>query len=274
MARRRSGFIERSIASLAEALEHALFADESARAPGLLQALDPRVKLAGMVALIVAAAISRSLWVLAALLGLSIALAALSRVSLLALAKRIWIVIFIFTALITLPALFITPGSTVARLPLLGWPVSATGLTSAAFLVLRVETAATFSALLVLSTSWSQLLKALRALRVPVVVVAILGVTYRYVFLLLESAVEMFESRQSRMVGELRGPERRRVAAATAGVLMAKSIQLSSDVYAAMLSRGFRGEVYSLGDFEAQRYDWLALAGFAAITAAALWFGR
>ncbi|MGH9470628.1 MAG: cobalt ECF transporter T component CbiQ [Terriglobia bacterium] len=274
MSRLRRGFAERSIASLAEALEHALAADESARAPGLLQSLDARVKLAGIVALIVAAAMARRLWVLAALLAISVALAALSRVSFRVLAKRVWIVVFVFTALIALPAPFITPGRTVAQLPLLGWPVSAAGLTSAAYLILRVETAATFSALLVLSTPWGQLLKALRVLRTPVVLVVILGVTYRYVFLLLQSAVEMFESRQSRMVGALSGADRRRVAASTAGVLMSKSLQLSSEVYSAMLSRGFSGEVYSLSDFEARRIDWLALAAFGALTAAALWLGR
>ena len=66
------------------------------------------------------------------------------------------------------------------------------------------------------------------------------------------AAIERFmvESRQSRMVGRLSGADQRRLAGASVGVLLSKSIQLSSDVYLAMLSRGFRGEIYTLDDFQ------------------------
>jgi energy-coupling factor transporter ATP-binding protein EcfA2 len=46
-------------------------------------------------------------------------------------------------------------------------------------------------------------LKALRVLRVPVVFVVILAMTYRYVFVLLWTVHDMFEARQSRLVGRL-----------------------------------------------------------------------
>ena len=128
--------------------------------------------------------------------------------------------------------------------------------------------------LLILSTPWTHVLKALRVLRVPVVVVVILGMAYRYIFLLLESARDMLESRRSRMVGELKGPDRRRLAAASVGVLMSKTMQLSGDVYSAMLARGFRGEVYMLDDFRTAALDWIMLMVFAALAAGALYYGR
>ena len=56
---------------------------------------------------------------------------------------------------------------------------------------------------MVLCTPWSYLLKALRVLRLPVVLVVVLGMTYRYIFLLLRNAHDMFTSRKSRMVGRL-----------------------------------------------------------------------
>jgi energy-coupling factor transporter transmembrane protein EcfT len=92
--------------------------------------------------------------------------------------------------------------------------------------------------------------------------------------LLLQTAHAMFESRRSRMVGKLDADERRRVAAASAGVLMSKSLQLSGDVYSAMLSRGFRGEVYVLDDFQTSRIDWIMLAVFVALAACGFYFGR
>jgi energy-coupling factor transporter transmembrane protein EcfT len=127
--------------------------------------------------------------------------------------------------------------------------------------------------LLVLSTHWFHILKALRVLRVPVVVVVILGMTYRYIFVLIDAAREMLESRRSRLVGRLAGRDRRRLAVSALGVLLSKTLQLSSDVYLAMQARGFRGEVYVLEQFAMAPRDWCGLAAFLALAAAALWIG-
>jgi energy-coupling factor transporter transmembrane protein EcfT len=64
------------------------------------------------------------------------------------------------------------------------------------------------------------------------------------------------------------------MATASAGVLMSKTIQLSGDVYVAMRSRGFRGEVYVLDEFRTGWLDWVLLPFFLAIAALAFWFGR
>jgi len=75
-------------------------------------------------------------------------------------------------------------------------------------------------------------------------------------------------------VGKLEGPERRRLAASSAGVLMSKSLQLSGDVYSAMLSRAFRGEVYVLDDFQTSTTDWIMLAVFVVLASGGFYFGR
>jgi len=198
----------------------------------------------------------------------------LSKVPLATLAKRVWLGVLTFTGFISFPALFLTPGVAIYTLPLLGWSVTEQGLRAAMYLIMRAETAATFSVLLVLCTPWSLVLKALRVLRLPIVLVVILGMTYRYIFLFLRNAHDMFMSRKSRMVGRLDGGEQRRVATASAGVLMSKTIQLSGDVYLAMRSRGFQGEVYVLDEFQTHWFDWAMLAVFISIALLALWFGR
>jgi cobalt/nickel transport system permease protein len=272
--KRRAGFVERTIGGLAGAMEHALYAEELAKANGLLQRLDPRVKVVGLLALVVAVALARNLPVILGLFAVAIVLALLSRVPLRTLATRVWLGALLFTGTIALPAIFITPGQAVYTLPLLGWQITAQGLAAATYLITRVETATTFSLLLILCTPWTHVLKALRVLRMPIVFVVILGMTYRYIFLMLQIARDMFESRQSRMVGTLDGADRRRLAGASVGVLLSKSIQLSNDVYMAMLSRGFRGEVYMLDDFQMRPRDWMALAGFLALAGLAFWLGR
>lgn len=272
--RSHKGFVERTIADLAGAMEQALYAEQLAHTHGLLQQLDPRAKLVGLLALVVASALSHSLAVIGGLFAVAIVLAWLSHVPLRTLAGRVWVGALLFTGMIALPAIFITPGTPLVRLPLLGWPITSTGLRSAAYLIARVETAATLSLLLILCTPWTHVMKAMRVLRVPVVFVVILGMTFRYIFLLLETARDMFESRQSRMVGNLAASERRHIAAASVGVLLSKTLQLSSDVYMAMQSRGFRGEVYTLDEFAMQPRDWVAVAGFFCLAGLAFWFGR
>lgn len=268
------GVVERNLASFVDALEHAFHARELAEKRGLLQGLDPRIKIVAILPLIVTAALARRLWVIAVLFAVAIAVALLSRVPLATLTKRVWLGVLVFTGFISFPALFLVPGQAIYVLPLSGWTVTAQGLRAAIHLIMRAETAATFSVLLVLCTPWSCLLKALRVLRLPVVLVVILGMTYRYIFLLLRNAHDMFTSRKSRMVGRLDGPEQRRAATACAGVLMSKTLQLSGDVYLAMRSRGFQGEVYILDEFRTGWLDWVVLAAFVTMACLALWFGR
>jgi cobalt/nickel transport system permease protein len=271
---RRGGLIEHTIEGLYLAMERALHAENSAGGGGLLQRLDPRVKVAGLFALILASALAARLWVIAAIFALAILLAALSQISIGMLAARVWIGALTFTGAIAIPALFLTPGVPVYRLPGLNWTVTAQGLTTAGYLILRVETAATLALLLIFTTPWMHVLKALRIFRVPVVFVVILGMTCRYILLMLQTAHEMFESRKSRTVGAMTASEQRRMAVSGASVLLTKTFQLSGDVYLAMQARGFRGEVYLLDDFQMKRLDWMAAMAFTALTAAAVWAGR
>lgn len=270
----KRSFLERSTSSFVDAVEHAFYAESTARADGLLQRIDPRVKLLGILALIVPAAAARSFAVIAGLFAVALALAALSHVPFGVLLKRVWVPVLLFTGIIAFPAPFVTTGRVVYHLPALGWSVTAQGLASAGYLVLRAETAATFCVLLVLTTRWNHVLKALRVLHVPAVLVTILGMTYRYLFLVLQSAHDMFESRRSRIIGELTPGERRRVAASSAGVLMSKTFDLSNEVYLAMQSRGYRTDIATLDEFQVRTFDWAMLGAFAAVSITALWLGR
>ncbi len=266
------GFIERTIASLLATSQYAASAEQMAGAGGVLQNVDPRVKVAGLFGLVFVVAASRELRVIGSIFAIAVVLALLSRIRLGRLMAWVWSPVLFFTGTIALPAIFLTPGSVIAALgPLV---ITAQGLRSATFLVSRGEAAATLSALLVLTTPWPWVLKALRTFKCPMVLVAILGMTYRYIFVILQTAFEMLESRKSRTVGLLEPVERRRLAAAAVGVLLSKSLQLSGDVHLAMQSRGFRGEVYVMQDFRARIADWYWLASFTTVAAAGIWWGR
>ena len=62
--------------------------------------------------------------------------------------------------------------------------------------------------------------------------------------------------------------------ARTAGVLLSKSMDLSNDVYLAMQSRGFRGEVRILSDFRMKSWDYRWADRISLRGGIAVWIGR
>jgi cobalt/nickel transport system permease protein len=267
---RRSGFIERTLVDLNNVLDQTLFAESIARQKGLLQRLDARLKLFCLLLFVLAVSLSHSLLVIASLYAGTLLLAAGSRIPFGTLIKRTWVFIPFFTGLIALPALFITPGPAWLRLPL-GLAITQTGARAALFLLLRVGTSVSLGTLLVLTTPWNSILKALGALHIPDVIVLVLGMTYRYIYLLLHLTGDMFLSRKSRILKPLPPAEARRLAAAIAGELVGKSLQVSSDVYLAMQARGYRGVPQTMHPFRMRKLDWLCAVLALLIAAAAIW---
>lgn len=270
---RRSSFVEKSLADVSHALEQTLFAEKIAQKDGLLQGLDARIKVLALVLLLLAVSLSHNLAIIVGLYFVLLGLAWASAVPMGFYIKRVWLFMPFFTGIVAIPALFITPGPALAHLPL-GLVITQNGLNSALFLLLRVGTSVSAAVLLVLSTPWNTVLKALGVMRLPEVVVLILGMTYRYIYLFLHIANDMFLSRQSRILRRLDGASERHLVAASAGTLLNRSLQLSSEVYLAMQSRGFHGTPRTMDKFKMQGRDWI----FAVLTlitcATAIWLGR
>jgi cobalt/nickel transport system permease protein len=262
-----------TIANLSAALEHSLYAERLAHRPGLLQSLDPRAKLCGLLLLLFAAGLARSPAALVALYLAGLGLAWASAIPLGFFVRRVWVAVLLFSGIIALPALFITPGPPLWHLPL-GLTITNTGARAALFLLLRVGTSTSLAILLVLTTPWNSLLKAMGVLRVPDVVVLLLGMTYRYVELLLRLAGDMLLSRRSRVVGRLSGADERRLLAATGGALLTRSLDLSSEVYLAMQSRGFRGYPRTMDACCMTRRDWVAAGAALLLAATIAYVGR
>jgi cobalt/nickel transport system permease protein len=250
----RKGFLERTIAGLHDSLDRSLRNEHTAQAEGFLQRRDPRAKLIAALLLICAVVASRSLLAIGVVLLLATAMAPWR-----VLVMRVWPGVLAFAVVIGGPAVFLVPEH--------GWR-------SFLLLTARMLTTVTLSYLLVSTTPWTHVLKAMRTLRVPVVFVVLLGMAYRFIYLLLGVSLDMYQARRSRMVGPLATAERRRMTAANAGVLVSKTHQLSNDVYLAMLSRGYRGEVRMLDSFRMLRADWWSMACCTALAVIVAGVGR
>ena len=250
--RRKGSFVEKTLNGGAGLLRQAMFSEDVAAGPGLLQRVDPRVKLVTLLGLLLAAALVRDIPVLVAMYLATLALAAASRLSIGFFVRRVWLFIPIFTGVIVLPATFsfVTHGHIVV--PLGSWfghrvGLTRQGLNSAGLMVTRVATSISLVVLLTLTTPWTKLLAALRSLHVPRMFVLVLGMAYRYLFHLLGSVTDMYTARKARLVGaETDVASGRAFVAAGAGALFGKAHALSEEVHQAMVARGYTGEIRSL----------------------------
>ena len=101
------------------------------------------------------------------------------------------------------------------------------------------------------STSFPHLLQAMRSLRLPKVLVAITGFTYRYLFVIADEALRLMRARVARSAapsGQGGGTVlwRARVTGSMVGSLFLRSLERSERIYSAMLARGYDGEVRAL----------------------------
>jgi cobalt/nickel transport system permease protein len=265
--RRKGSFVAKTLAGASGVMRQAIFSDDIAARNGLLQRLDPRVKLLTMIGALVVVAFVHSLPLLALAYVTTVVLAAVSGLPLGFFIKRVWLFIPIFTGIVVLPATLsvVTPGDVI--LPLWHWHghthgITEQGLHGAGIIVTRVATSISLVVLLTLTTPWVRLLAALRALGVPKIFVLVIGMAYRYLFLLLDTVDDMYTARKARTLGQDR--QGRRFVAAGAGTLFGKSHQLSEEVHQAMVARGYTGNARSLSAFRLRVADAVWSAGIAA----------
>jgi cobalt/nickel transport system permease protein len=108
------------------------------------------------------------------------------------------------------------------------------------------------------TSPWQVTLKAARALRLPGLLVQLLGLTYRYLFLLAE------EMQRLRVALRVRGYRNRadlhsyRTVGQVAGTLLVRSHERAERVGQAMRCRGFDGTYRTLADFRTRGADVLA----------------
>lgn len=269
--RRRRGFVEKTLASISANIESAVFSEENARRPGLLQRRDPRAKLLAFVLLIVATAISREWPALLAVAIVANVAALFSQLDMGLFFKRVWFGIPLFSGIVIIPSIFFVGHTSLLSIPL-GFAtlhVYQEGLISAGIFVLRVGASVTLAILLILTTPWADILKSLRFFRVPTIFILILAMTYRYIFLFLHTLNGMFLARKSRIVAQTSGREQRWWIVSSMGVLMSRSFRMSDDVYRAMLARGFNHQFRTLTDYRFRLPD-AALVLAAAAGAAAV----
>lgn len=222
----------------------AMTSEETSRAQGLLQALDPRAKLfAGMALIIFISLTGNIITLLVVLVALSI-LAVVSRVTPRVYLARVWVPSLFFGGAVALPAAvnIFVPGNPLVTL----WTISgrdiaitSQGLLSALTLVLRIAASISVVTLVLLTTRWNEIMRALRLLGLPQAPVFTLAISFRYIHLFVSVLESMHQAKMSRTLRDQDTPGGQKAAASAAGSLLKKYLEMSEQVYSAMVSRGF-----------------------------------
>jgi cobalt/nickel transport system permease protein len=285
--RLRPLFLDRTLKAISGLMSEFVFSESYTEQAGLLQGLDPRFKLIGLLAMIVGASLLHSLTAVYGLCLLSLALAILSRIEAFFFLKRVWLVLPLFAGLIAFPATlnFFTPGELVWKIGELESSYrigpyeipreigfTKQGLIVALFLIGRVGASLSFVLLLTLTTPWASILKAVRSLGIPRIYVQTLSMALRYLMLLSRIVEETYIAKKSRTLkaGKIRVEQR--WIAGQAGALFTRSMQLGAEVHRAMIARGYQGEPKILNVFRVRTRDYLWLGFCIGLSAVLVYF--
>jgi cobalt/nickel transport system permease protein len=116
-------------------------------------------------------------------------------------------------------------------------------------LFVRIMAAVTLATLLAFSTPMMEILETLRLWRIPAVMVDIADLMYRYVFILQDTAHTMRCAQLSRMGDSGSWTHRVVDTGSIASSILVKSLDRSTRIYQAMLSRGYSEETTGIRFF-------------------------
>ncbi|OPX88265.1 MAG: Nickel transport protein NikQ [Pelotomaculum sp. PtaB.Bin104] len=270
----KARFLLNSLLSISKVIYHEVFSESYALRKKLMQGIDPRVKLVTILFFIVCCGLTKSLLTLLFLTFAASMYVWLSGLSLKDYLSRVWMIYPLFLLIVSVPAAtnFFIPGKPALyvyqALALKLWSInfppelyfSYEGLAAISKMAVRVGVSFSFGYILVMTTRWSHLTKSLSFLHVPLQVIAILNMTYRYIYVIAKISMEMLESRWLRTVGKISRKDNRSFIAGRISFLFVKAYFLSGEIYEAMRCRGYTGEPVCLNSFKLRRADYFWLS--------------
>src|SRR5271157_1844751 len=277
---RQRNYVENTLANIASITDRVVFSEKYASERGLLQSIDPRVKVVTLFSFLIAINLFRNIYPILAVYVLVLFLGLMSKVPIGFFIKRVWMFIPIFAGVIALPATLniFSPGVPLVTFATFKtvqqfWGFSYTsisiteqGVLGALLFTFRVAASVSIVVLLTLVTHWADVLKALRNLGVPQIFVLVLSMTYQYIMLLSRLIQDMHFAKKARTIPhrKLRGDLKKEQewVASRIGTVFRRSYGMIDDVHSAMLARGFRGEVKTLSSFTIRKIDvlWTIIA--------------
>jgi cobalt/nickel transport system permease protein len=263
-------FIDSGISHLGRVIKTGYIQWELASKNGFFQRLDARIKVLFLIFFIIIASLKKEILPEIGIAFFVFALAALSRLNLVDFYKRILFLGFIFGFLIALPSAFnvITKGEVI--LPVIHFSrsydfwiyhvpetigITREGISGVAMLTLRVLNSIALSFLILYTTPFSEIIRALKVFRAPDAILMIITLTYKYIFIFAKTVEDMHLAKKSRMHGEATNTEARKWIAGRIAFMFRKTQQRCEDVFKAMLGRGFSDTIKLYGFGKLNGFD-------------------
>jgi cobalt/nickel transport system permease protein len=233
---------------------HVHFLDPYQHSHSPVHELDGRVKFVLAVAFILTCSLTPiSAWAVYILLfALILSIEILSTLGVGYVQKRASLALpFVLAAL---PVIFTVEGTKLFSLPLGTWTLTASVEGLERFISIALKSWLSVQAAIVMAaaTPFPELLQAMRAVGIPRLLVAMFGLTWRYIFVLVDEALRLIRARAARSGVSSSNQKikegggliwRAQVTGSMAGSLFLRGFERSDRIYTAMLSRGYDGEV-------------------------------
>lgn len=232
---------------------HLHFLDPYRDRQSVIHALDPRVKLVITLAFVLTMALlpfgAWPIYVL--MLTLSLSITVLSELGLKYVLKRSLLAIpFVLAAV---PLLFTVKGPALLSISIgsLGLTITATGMERLLSIMFKSWVSLQVALVFAAATPFPDMLLAMRAVKIPRLIVSLFGLMWRYLFVMVDEAIRLMRARSSRS-GAIEGAKaggsmawRAKVTGGMAGNLFVRSLDRGDRIYAAMAARGYDGEIRS-----------------------------
>lgn len=255
----RADYLEKMLASINRIISEDADSNSIFNSNGILRCIDPHIKLIGIMALILATALTKSIDALVVLNMVILGTALQSGIRFTSFGMRVWLPTLLLTGFTVLPGVisWITPGEPLyvfysggyEPFGLISLPaelaVTKQGVQSAFFVILRSASSLGLANLMIQTTRWTLLTKVLAKFGLPSAVVAILDLTYRYIYLFLLLLLDYLMGRKSRLVGIESQSAKISWIGGTIASFLRITREYSQEINYAMQSRGYYGEYYS-----------------------------
>jgi len=253
----RASFLEKALHHLSAHIRMTYEHWETIRRDGFFQQLDARVKVAFLLFFVIVVSLKKSL-LPEIIIGLFVfILVAVSRLELMAFYKRVFFFGFIFGFLIALPSALniITEGELIIPLVHLGTPhnfwiysipatigITREGIAGVAMLSSRVINSLSLSLLVIHTTPFAELMRALKSLRVPDPFLIVITLSYKYIFLFARTVEDIHLSMKGKLIA-LNHAQARQWTASRMAFIFRRTQARCEEVFRAMQGRGFAGDI-------------------------------
>jgi len=279
-------YIDRGIEGFADVLKEGYMQWELASKEGFLHGFDTRIKVVVWLFFILIISLKKELLPEFGIFITVFTLVVLSRINLVKFYKKIFLLGFIFGFLIALPSALnvITHGKLLFPIITLSKPYDfwvyhipeVIGFTEEGFsvvgmLTLRVLNSLSISFLILYTTPFPEIIKALKVLKVPDTFLIIISLAYKYIFIFARIVADMHLAKKSRLAGEVNRSDARNWVAGRIAFIFRKTQLKCDDVFKAMIGRGFSGEIKLYQYQKIKGRDWIVGFFLFAIGSLFLW---